>query len=505
MNNEEALHKLMRRVYIEYTNRVGKEVKLSAEEKHLLERVNWFALLGIPQVVYHVRGNTQLQHETQTDSVALTIARTHVEYRVQIPFELGALRLVGLTWKHSGGATVLSGDNAFHIHKGIVKPVKNLERQLTTNDTQSKVVVYSQSKTDIQPFPVEDYKGVDTLHLVIALPALRQWLWGDVPCAGPDCVPSTTDTQTWPFAPSPELAQWMLSNPTARELWEGRSSQGEDVLQAAVHAVQSQSTLEQVVQQFNQEVVKLPPHEASVLRRATEIELQRREIGDLMEHWRPKLAKLPQQSLVNQYHILLQCAEQLRDAFYDFDWERDMSAREFLRRVEMRLNDPQFLPYWEPLRHLEIKDKELPNTLRRALHIVNAHRQQEHKQPLKLRSPIPHEVLKTWVDLQRVYGPSDEVGPMLADYGIVLDPTQLELRRTLWSKFNDLEQLAVRCRKNPQATYECQRLQQAIEVLRIFQNSKDRQQARQELLDTVRSSAHLKPLLDDIMATISNL
>jgi hypothetical protein len=297
----------------------------------------------------------------------------------------------------------------------------------------------------------------------------------------------------------------MSANPTARELWEGRPSQGPDAIQIAVHTVQSQSTLEQVVQQFKQEIAKLGPHEASVLRRATEIELQRREISDLMEHWHTKLAELPQQSLIHQYHILLQCAEQLRDAFFDFDWDRDMAVREFLRRVEMRLNDPQFMPYWEPVEHLEIRDKELPNTLRRALHIVNAHRQREHKQPLKLRSPIPHEVLKTWVDLQRVYGPADEVGPMLADYGIALDPTQLELRRTLWSKFNDLEHMAVRCQKNPQAKYECQRLQQAIEVLRTFQNSKDRQQARQELFDTVRSSTHLKPLQDDIMAAISNL
>jgi len=269
--------------------------------------------------------------------------------------------------------------------------------------------------------------------------------------------------------------------------------------------VRSQSSLEQLVQQFDQEVSKLPPNEALVLRRATEIELQRREIKDLMKDWYPKLVELPQKSLADQYYILLQCAEQLRDAFFDFDWEADMPAREFLRHVEMQLNEPKFMPFWEPVERLEVKDGELPNTLRRALHIVNAHRHQEHKQPLKLRSPIPHEVLKTWVDLQRVYGPADEVGPMLADYGIVLDPTQRELRRTLWLKFNDLEQMAIQCQKHPQGTFECQRMQQALEVLRTFQNSQNRQQARQELLDTVRMSPHLKPLLDDIIATIGNL
>lgn len=594
VDDPQLVHRLMRRVYTHYVNRVGKRVELSAEEKRLLEAVDWFPLLGVPLVKFNVHTNTQLHTPTlkpalepgpkpepkpvidpENLGLAFNIVRTHANDRVDVPFELGvmpgALRLVGIARKHSGGATVLVGDRAYAVQNGIVKPVENLSRHLSSTDTQSKLVLYAPVYANITPFPVDEYQGVDTLHLVMQLQALRRWLWGDVACVGPDCAPPTPPPNTWPEPPSPALAEWLLANPAASRLWNRGCCSGRDVakpwngvptsshgeLAAAVRAVQSQDTLELVVENFDQAVRNFPPHEASVLRRATEIELQRREIRDLTNEWRTKLAhfvppalepvkvepvnpsiepvkppveplepvkpsvepsiepvnsnaklvKPVDSSLCDQYRTLLICEEQLQDAFLDLDWERDAGPRDFLHDVVSQLNDPKFIACWEAADMVDVADiaaEELPNSLRRALRMVNAQRQRQGQRALKLRSPIPHQVFKTWITLQRTCGPADDFGTpeLLADYGLALQPSQQALRRHLWQTFAELEQMAVQCQDRPQAEYECQRLQLAVAALHKFRSAPDPVLAKQELLDTVRATASLKPLLADILAVV---
>jgi hypothetical protein len=254
------------------------------------------------------------------------------------------------------------------------------------------------------------------------------------------------------------------------------------------------------VRVYDDRRASLPARQAEVLKRATEIELNRRETKDLIAEWSLELEQ--PRTPVERYRALLLCVEQVRHGFIDWDWELDAAAREFLHRVEMELNASQFMPFWVEVSLVPVDDGELSNSLQRALHVVNAQRETEGEVPLKLRSPLPHDVLKTWVTLQRMYGPADDF-PLREEYGLGMDASQRTLRQLVWRKFEQLEEMAEQCEGYPQARHECERLGLAIDVLRKFKASKDPAQAKQTLLDEVRQSPQLRLLLDDILQAVA--
>ena len=267
-------------------------------------------------------------------------------------------------------------------------------------------------------------------------------------------------------------------------------------LHRAFEGVRAQKDLEDLVRVYDEMSAGLTEREAQVFKRAAQIELGRRETKGLIDWWRIELSK--PLSPRDRYEALLLCAEQVRQSFVSWDWELDAEARGFLSAVEQELNDPRFLPFWDEVEIVEVEDGELANSLHRALHVAN----QVRGDPLKLRSPLPHDVLKTWVALQRLHGPADDFAPR-EEYGLRADPSQHALRTHLWQNFNQLEEMAERCAQYPQARHECERLSLAIDILRQYQKSSNKAQAKQTLLDQVRESPQLRPLLDDILLAIA--
>jgi hypothetical protein len=506
-STEEDLRRVMRRVYTHYANRVGSSdpyeprVALSAEEKNLLSGTDWFRVLGIPKVRYTVSAHTELDYRPGDEpALAIVVSRTQSGQKLRIPAKLGPLRLAGVLWNRAAGATV-AAETPFAIQKDVLTPVKNLTKHLADNDTKSKLVLYTQKPSGVSPFAVDNYQGVGNLHLAMQLDGLRQWLWPGPACSGPDCAYVARSKPTWPEAPNPQLTQWLQTDPLASFLWAGKHPlRGAEPLTEAFEAVRSQDDLEDLVRVYDDRRDSLPAREAEVLKRATEIELNRRETKDLIAEWSLVLER--PQTPVERYRALLLCAEQVRHAFIDWDWELDAPAREFLHRVEMELNASEFMPFWGEVSLAPVDDGELANSLQRALHVVNVQRESQGEEPLKLRSPLPHDVLKTWVALQRTYGPADDFAPR-EEYGLLLDASQRALRQLVWQKFEQLEEMAEQCEGYPQARHECERLGLAIDVLRKFKASQGSAQAKQTLLDEVRQSPQLRPLLDDILQAVA--
>jgi hypothetical protein len=527
-SDSEELRRVMRRVYTHYANRVGTSedpgdpyVSLSANEKTLLSEVDWLQVLGLPKIVFKVQADAVLNYEPPDDPsdepsddpsdepvIGFVVSRSRAGLRLRIPLLLGPLRLIGVLWKTPEGATVATGVPTA-INKQVLRSVQNLAAHLQSNETRSTLILYARQSSGVAPFPVENFKGVGSLHLVMQLTELRQWLWPDWKCTGPDCAAAfPTLLPTWPEAPSSGLAQWMQSHPVASLLWAGKTTNDapkefkgpEGPLLSAFQSIRFEKELADLVRVYDDRVVDLPDREAEVLKRATQIELDRRETHDLIDWWRTELLKplSPQ----DRYHALLRCAEQVRHSFVDLDWELDAAGRDFLRDVELQLNDPQFMPHWPDAQLNEVEDGELSNSLHRALHMVNAQREAQNEEPLKLRAPIPHDVLKTWVGLQRTYGPADGFAPH-EEYGLRMDSTQRALRQLLWRDFDQLEEMAKRCAKYPQARHECERLGLAVGALQQFRASTDKVRAKQVLLDQVRQSPQLRPLLDDILVAIA--
>ena len=228
-----------------------------------------------------------------------------------------------------------------------------------------------------------------------------------------------------------------------------------------------------------------------MLRRATEIELQRRELSDLMAEWNVTLSNANTPS--KQYQALLRCRRQVCQPFLDLDWELDGAVRDFTRKVESALNEPRFMKQWQPVSVVHVSDGELANSLPRALHIVNAQRET----PVKLRWPVPHEVFKTWVILQQTYGPADDF-PSPSEFGLKLSPNQRQLRDLVWRSFDQLAEDELSQSETPESQYERMRLRPALDVLTKF---KQGQYTYQQMLDSVRRCPKMRLLLDDILKT----
>jgi hypothetical protein len=481
--SEEDLKNVMRRVYVQYTNRVGPRVGLTTQEMRVLSDANWFDVLQVPQRRCHVKQNSRFDHPTRHETpVALEVVRTHANHRLQnVPQQLGNLQLAGVTWKKSKGATV-NADGFYHVCKDRVEPVKHVAAHLSKNDHCSQLIVYAPQLAKIRPFPVDDYKGVGTLHVVMQLPQLRDWLWPQPAQPAPDLVPRCGKMCQWPQPPDPELAEWLQSQPEAAQLWAGGHPTSGGLLSQTAQLIRQQPTLQDLVQSYSRALGDFSAMEAKILKRATEIELHRREMRDLAAQH--QMSSSP----AKQYRALLKCDKQVCANFVDLDWEIDEPLREFTRRVQVELNSPQFLKHWQPVAMPDVDDGELNNSLKKALHMVNVGREE----PLKLRWPLPHDVLKTWVAAQMEYGPSDDF-VSAQDFGLALSPEQRAMREFVWNNYDQLETIEARCAQYPVAVHECQRLRPALKALREFRHDK------QALLDAVRKSSKMRLLLDDIL------
>jgi hypothetical protein len=482
----DELKPLMRRVYVDYTNRVGPRVNLTNQEMRVLQDADWFDVLKIPRVRYHLRANTPFQPQVGQDHAQVfDIVRTHAGHRLEdLPTKWGPMQLVGVTWKRSNDATVRS--QGFHaIRKDVVSPIKDIEAHLKSNETRSQTVLFSRNQQDIKPFPVDEYKGVGLLHLIMQLPALRDWLWTQAP------VRSITIHR--PARHSHEQPSDLTDD--ASRLWAGRAPLDKaSKLAQAVETVRSQQRLADLVRMYKVQQQGLNEQEARVFRRATEVELQRRELRDLARAWDQTLfeARTP----AKQYNALLLCHRQVCQPFVDLDWEADSDLRDFTRKVEQALNDPRFVKQWQPVSLADVQDSELDNSMTRALHIVNADRTAKRTTPVKLRWPVPHEVFKTWVALQKMYGPADDF-PSPSDFGLRLSAEQRQLRNQVWSQFDDRVALD---NQSPQAKYEVRRLQPAINTLKNFNSG---QYSREQVLDAVRRCPRMRLLVDDILKAIA--
>jgi hypothetical protein len=480
----DELKELMRRVYVEYTNRIGPRVNLTNQEIQLLQDADWFGLLKVPKIRYNLRANTVFDPQIRDEEMqAFDVARSHASHRLeQLPVRLGPMRLIGFTCKRSNDATVCTQSN-HTISKDSVNPIKNFDAHLKQNEARSQTVLFSRQAAGIPPFPIDDFKGVGVLHLVMQLPALRSWLWGEPPTNQLSNKPAQTRRSKF-FEPPHGIEEWLAENQDAAGLWAGRLPSTQDPLVLAVEAVRNQKDLTGVVTEFDRRRAGLSGFEAAVLRRATEIELQRRELKDLMAEWNETLsdANTPNK----QYQALLLCRRQVCRSFLDLDWELDGEVRDFTRKVESALNDPRFMKQWQPVSIVNVNDGELANSLVRALHIVNAQR----AAPVKLRWPVPHEVFKTWVTLQQTYGPADDF-PSPAEFGLRMSPTQRQLRDLVWRNFDQSSE-----DDSPQSQYERMRLQPALDVLTKF---KQGQYTHQQMLDAVRRCPKMRLLIDDIV------
>ena len=485
----DELKPLMRRVYVDYTNRVGPRVNLTNQEIRVLQAANWFDLLKIPKVRYHVRAHTPFEPKPraevplQNPCQAFDIVRLHANDRLeQLPTQWGPMRLVGVTWKRSNEAMV-NGHQGFHtVRNDAVTPIKNAEAHLKANEARSQTVVFAQHTADLKPFPIDEFKGVGLLHLMMQLPELRVWLWGQ-PLA-PLTISARPVVKKGPQPP--DLSQWLADHAEASSLWAGHLPDTRGNLAQAVEAVRSQRTLPELVRVFNQHIEQFPPNEAAVFRRATDIELRRRELRDLAGTFKQTLAEA--QTPAKRYRTLLLCHRQVCQRFVDLDWEADGDLRDFTRQIEASLNDPQFVKQWQPVPLVDMQDAYLANSLTRALHIVNTQR----TAPLKIRWPVPHEVFKTWVALQREYGPADDF-PRPSDFGLQLSADQRQLRARVWSQFDDLAAIDT---QSPQARYEITRLSPALHTLHKF---KQGLYSREQVLDAVRRCPRMRLLLDDIL------
>ena len=464
---EEDLKPLMRRVYVQYTNRVGPRVDLTRQEIALLQDVDWFGLLDIPRVRYHVRKPVNFEHTPRDEpTIAFDIVRTHADHPLQnVPTELGSMKLAGVTWKRSSEATV---GGSYHVHKDTITPVTNAEAHLADRDTKSQTLVFARHVSGIKPFPVTDFKHAGMLHVVMQLPDLRAWLW-------PNCKPvEPVLPMVREFKPCAECDAQVL------KLFTEDSELGKIFSQ-----IRAQSTLENLVEKFDVEITKLPSDQAERLTKATEIELTRRELSDLADEWNAHLRTLKAPG--KQYRALLLCRDQVCAQFQDVDWELDTHLREFTRKVDLALNSPRFQKHWSPVTVVDVEDGELANSLVKALHVVNAQR----AEPLKIRWPLPHDVFKTWVALQKEYGPSDDFANP-ENFGLKLDDDQARIREFVWQHPQHFDRISELADFYPVAKHECQRLGLAMPFLVNFK-------AGRESMDTVRKSAPLRALVDDIL------
>jgi hypothetical protein len=464
---EEDLKPLMRRVYVQYANRVGPRVDLTRQEIYLLQDADWFGLLGIPRVRYHVRKPVKFEHTPRDEpTIAFDIVRTHADHPLQnVPTELGSMKLAGVTWKRSSEATV---GGFHHVHKDQITPVRNAESHLADRDTKSQTLVFARNVSGIKPFPVTDFKDAGMLHVVMQLPELRAWLW-------PDAKPAE---QLLPMVR--EIKPCAECDAKVLKLFKEDSELGR-----VLSKIRDQRTLESLVAKYDEEVSKLPADEAELIKKATEIELTRREMQDLIKEWNEKLPTLKAPG--QQYRALLLCRDRVCARLQDVDWELDQPLREFARRVDLELNSPRFQKHWSPVSVVDVDDGELANSLIRALHVANAQR----AEPLKIRWPLPHDVFKTWVALQKKYGPSEDfANPEL--FGLKLDDDQLQIRDIVWQHPERFEQMSELAEFYPVAKHECQRLALAVPFLVDFK-------AGRESMDTVRKSPQLRALVDDIL------
>ena len=479
--SEEDLKNVMRRVYVQYTNRVGPRVSLTTQEMRTLSDANWFDVLNLPRMRYHVRKNGAFEHAASDTPVALEVVRTHANHRLQhVPLELGPLKLAGVTWKKSKGATI-NADGFYHVCKDSVAPIKFVDSHLAKNDSSSQLIVYAPNLARIKPFPVDEFKGAGTLHVVMQLPQLRDWLWPQPAEPAPHLVPRCGQMCRWPQPPDRELAEWLKTQPEASQLWAGGHPAAGADLSNAAEAIRQEPNLQSLVDRYRVYISQFKGFEAQVLKRATEIELHRREMRDLSKEHQAA------QSSAKQYRALLKCDQQVCANFVDLDWVLDGDMREFTRRVKVELNSPQFMKHWQPVAMPDVDDGELRNSLKKALHMVNAGREE----PLKLGWPLAHDILKTWVATQMEYGPSDDF-VSAADFGLSLSPEQRALREFVWRNYEQLEKIEAECAQFPTALHECQRLRPALRALREFKD-------KEALLDAVRKSSKMRLLLDDIL------
>lgn len=465
---EEEIKPIMRRVYVQYANRVGPRVDLTRQEINVLQDADWFDLLNIPTLRYHVRKPVDFEHKPRGEpTIAFDIVRTHAGHSLQnVPTELEGLKLAGVTWKRSSDATV---GGFYHVHKDLVAPVKHIETHLENRDKRSQILVFTRNVAGIKPFPVTDFKNAGLLHVVMQLPELRAWLW-----------PKSKTVSDGPeFAMQPEPCE-ECDEPVLM-LFNHDSELGK-----IFKTVRDQRTLENLVSEFDAQSAKLPADQSEILKKATEIELKRRELRDLAEEWNAKLSALKEPA--KQYRALLLCRDQVCAQFRDLDWDLDQPLREFTRKVDLHLNSPRFQKHWAETPIVEVDDGELANGLNRALHIVNAQR----RDPIKIRWPLPHDVFKTWVSLQKKYGPADDFAEPLL-YGLRLSDDQRQIREFLWQHPQHFDQMMDLAELYPVAKHECQRLQSAAPFLIEFK-------AGRESMDTVRKSPQLRSLLDDILA-----
>jgi hypothetical protein len=479
----------MRRVYVQYTNRVGPRVSLTTQEMRVLSQADWFDVLGVRKLRYHIRKNMLFDH-TADVPIVLEVVRTHADNRLQsVPERLNNLQLVGITWKRCSDATV-NANGFYNVQKDHVVPVTNLASHLDANDHRSQLIVFAPQVAGIKPFPVQDFKGVNILQVVMQLPQLRDWLWGQPAQDTAALVPNCGKMCAWPQPAAEDLALWLKTHPEAAELWSGGQPAAVGPLSTAAHVIRQQPTLHSLVQSYDAHRGQLSDMEARVLRRATEIELQRRELRDLMEDEKQKLARA--QSSAKQYRVLLMCDKQVCSKFIDLDWEADAPVRDFTRQVRMQLNSPEFMKHWQPIPMPDVKDSHLNNSLNRALHIVNAAREE----PLKLKWPLQHDIFKTWVALQTKYGPSDDF-VSAPEYGLALSKEQRAMREFVWQNHEQLEQIEAQCTQYPAALHECRRLRPVLKALRQFKGDRER------LLDAVRKSPDMRLLLDDILTHVN--
>jgi hypothetical protein len=115
------------------------------------------------------------------------------------------------------------------------------------------------------------------------------------------------------------------------------------------------------------------------------------------------------------YTVLTQAENALDDTYISHPRE----CVDFLRVVRTYLNSPEMLDFWHPAPVKEIRTWPR-NTLRYAAMMCGR----------RLTYPIPHVVFKTWVKLQRKYGPSDDM-PAPEAFNLVLNTSRLAVQKGL--------------------------------------------------------------------------